>query len=949
MERNLSYDNKFMEYDQNTSMSYGVVSDDKLVHDNMVPFFKEKGGYGSNDFYNTAKSDRHRDLFTGNLIDDWKKKQEVGRFFPVFKDLSYIYGTPNRPEGVESRYFTSRYRNNEKLFDEERVTPGLNLGYNEIGTQGYVELYRAYPKTVDELRGLGNPKNTYEGRIIPGLKGVERPVQAAVISYRPDGFKITTEADLLPQAGINTGPAVRQNHIVKETQRGTTSTEYTGGAYNKADAIDKTGPESMRPQVREPFKQTFVLPVPLQKYAKEEMIFNPNIESYDISPTARATTSNNTFVGPATNPTGSNVRVESSDLAKPTLREQMPGDMHRYTNVTGNTMRGTAIPMDEAKQTLKEIVGQDPVNMGIPTHSTQQKIYYTDPSKPTIKETTVGLSQSTFVTPIDLAHRITNIQDVARTTNQEMLTQIPLQTFVTPVGQGQRAPTPTDTTRPTIRETTTDLPRQTFTTPVNQSQGPVPLQDMARTTRSELTTQIPQNNFITPVGQSQRAPNLTDIAKPTTKETTVTNPVQTFLTMVNQAQGQVPLSDVARPTLREELTPLNLNTFITPIGQAQRAPNFTDTARTTQRQTTIQTPQQTVITPIGQARGSVGLQDTARTTTRELISEQPLNTILTGDQRGFIASVQDIARATMKEFTSAQSQPTFVTAVGQAQRAPNLTDMAKPTLKEITVQNSPNTFVGSTYRSALRTNPTDTAKSTLKEITVQNAPNTHIGSTYRSALRTNLTDEAKHTLKEITSQSAPNTFVGSTYHSALRTNLTDIAKTTTKEQTIENVCLVAPTYQTMGSGYGYLATKSNAPITQKQLTVEDVYIPPVIGNLKFKDYKASYNGKISDLRESTQVYRPPTLSGTNKGPAGPSDIGMRTYSHGRDDTFNQTPWFNPKYAPNDNLTRLIPQSTIKPTHHALTQFIDPSILDQLKTNPFSQPAYFSTPISTTNY
>ena len=41
------------------------------------------------------------ELFTGNLKTTWNKKEEVRPFFTPVADLSYIYGTPVRPEGEE--------------------------------------------------------------------------------------------------------------------------------------------------------------------------------------------------------------------------------------------------------------------------------------------------------------------------------------------------------------------------------------------------------------------------------------------------------------------------------------------------------------------------------------------------------------------------------------------------------------------------------------------------------------------------------------------------------------------------------------------------------------------------------------------------------------------------------------------------------------------------------
>ena len=47
--------------------------------------------------------------------------------------------------------WTSKYKTGEKIHQEVRVTPGLNLGYNEVSKQGFHDTYQVLPKTVDEL------------------------------------------------------------------------------------------------------------------------------------------------------------------------------------------------------------------------------------------------------------------------------------------------------------------------------------------------------------------------------------------------------------------------------------------------------------------------------------------------------------------------------------------------------------------------------------------------------------------------------------------------------------------------------------------------------------------------------------------------------------------------------------------------------------------------------
>ena len=993
MERQLAFQGGWTQFNQSGSMSYGIVPDDQLIHDNQIPFFKEKSGYGSNDLHSSEQMDRNRNLFTGNLTVEWRKKQEIPRLFEPVKDLSFIYGTPVRPEGEESRLFTSRYRNNEKLFTEERVTPGLNLDYNEIGTAGYQDLVRVYPKTVDELRVATDPKISYEGRLIPGMKGVARPVQAAVVSHRPDGFKTTTEADLLPTTDVNTGPRSRENFIMKETDRSTTSTEYAGPAFNKSEAVDQIGPDNIRPKVKCSTRQNFVLPKPLQKYAKDETVYNPNLVSYNLQPNARSDTGQNDYVGPVNQTTGP--KLNYTDVAKPTLKESMPS--YVPTNVA-NTMRGTVIQMDLAKPTIRQTTDQ-PLNPNAPSLNTAQKVYYTDPAKQTTKETTqtqidptgvyqshniyanltdtpritmaetvvsiprnthvlaVGQSQrqpnytddarpttrsdtsqiptQTVVTPVGQAQGSVPLQDQTRTTMRENTTQIPLQTFATPVGQSQGAVGPQDQMRQTTRETTTNLPQNNFITPIGQSQGTVGPQDQMRQTTRETTTGLAQPTFVVPVGQAQRAPTYTDHTRTTIRQTTVQTPWNTNVTPVGQTQGSVPVQDQFKTTTRESTVQLAQSTFVTPIGQSQRAPNYTDPAKNTTKETTVVLSQPTFVVPVGQSVGSAHLQDFTRTTMREQTTQLSQNNFVTavGQSQGAVP-LQDQTRTTLREQTTQSPQNTFVTAVGQAQGSVPLQDQTRTTIREQTASLPQNNFVQAVGQARGAVPLQDSARSTIREQTTQLPQNNFIQAVGQAQGAVPLQDSARSTIREQTTQLPQNNFVTAVGQAQGAVGLQDPVRPTIKESTVNNEYISGPV-STYGSGYGYISTTIDVPNTNRQFTTQEVYVPPVSGITKPTEYSSAYNARVSDMREVTQVYRSPTLSGVKVGPNA-----NLTQTHLKIEN-NRAPIIKPMYAVNNNLDRQQSLHTAKSIDNIpLNLFVDPNILTQLKNNPFSIPAYY---------
>lgn len=720
MERKLSYQGGWSQYDNAGSMSYGIVPDDQLVHDNMVPFFKNKGGYGSNDLHNNHVMNYKNELFTGNLVSSWNKKQEVRPLFAPVADMSYVYGTPVRREEEDSRYIPSLYRQNEKLFDEVRVTPGLNLDYNEIGTQGNFDLYRALPKTVDELRIKTDQKITYEGRIIEGRKGSERPVQAPVISYRPDGFKVTTEADYLPKTDVNTGPRTRENFVMKETDRALQHVEYTGPGFAVTESAGKNVPESMREKYKYSDKQNFTLPKPLQRFAKDETMYNPNLGSYDLPYTARSQTGNTNYTGAALS--GHHTYANPTDVARHTLKEIESVKSYNRGPATPNVLYGTTPYMDAARQTIKETTAALSLNPNAPTLNTQQRVYHPDIARATIRETTAD-----HVEPINTTQygkTYSNLSDVARITLKEQIAEIPQTvTQIFAVDQAQGKAYLQDIARTTVKEGTVQIPYQTMVTPVDQQRPTTQNQDIARTTTREGTVQIPYETFVTGVDQQRPTPHHQDITRTTIKEGTVQIPYQTMVTPIDQQRPTSHYQDIARTTTREGTVQIPYETIVTGVNQQRPTTQYQDIARTTTREGTVQIPYETFVTGVDQQRPTAQYQDTARTTIREGTVQIPYETIVTGvNQQRPTTHHQDVARTTIKEGTVQIPYQTMVYGVDQTAPSAYYQDVAKTTTKESTVQipyNTNTTAVEQQQGQASGFNRTP-LRATVKETTIDN-------------------------------------------------------------------------------------------------------------------------------------------------------------------------------------------------------------------------------------
>jgi DnaJ-class molecular chaperone len=261
-ERALALHGGYSTFDQDGDMTYGITARENFTHNNMVPNFKSRTGMGWDPEQEQKLAQvrqRKMEHFTGSANDiAWRPKTERRPLFNPTAGLTNIYGTPVMTDYYESRYIPSYNRQKELPFQQIKVTPGLNLGYNELGQHGFGDSFRVLPKTVDELRPLSKPKITYGGVVIPGMKGQGRgPTATKVFKRRPLTYKEQGIEDMLPNMSYFRAPTIygQTDPLNLATiNRGAKSTPYYGHAklYN-----DQLVPESMKEQVRTTVKQQF--------------------------------------------------------------------------------------------------------------------------------------------------------------------------------------------------------------------------------------------------------------------------------------------------------------------------------------------------------------------------------------------------------------------------------------------------------------------------------------------------------------------------------------------------------------------------------------------------------------------------------------------------------------------------------------------------------------------
>jgi len=303
MERDLALQGEYSKFVENNDMTYGVVDDKDFVHNNMMPFFKSGfgKGYGPDSVFQKKLDDtkqRINELYTGSSKSvDYRPKTERRPLFNPQVGNTWIYGMPNFTDYFETRHMPGRERRNEQLTQPVRITPGLDIGYNEVSKMGYQETWRPLPKTVDELRTATNPKISYGSVVIPGLKGNKGQIVPNVTKRSPEKFVENDPRDLLKSLSYYRAPSIYGNYDAPITNRQMTSKAWYGAA-GAEPTLHKPGSmmEQASPSLRENFENTTIGPAAA---LEREKATTATANTYFLDPTNRQIHGKRTYVQPA--------------------------------------------------------------------------------------------------------------------------------------------------------------------------------------------------------------------------------------------------------------------------------------------------------------------------------------------------------------------------------------------------------------------------------------------------------------------------------------------------------------------------------------------------------------------------------------------------------------------------------------------------------------------------
>lgn len=378
-ENNGAYTDKYFNSRENKEMTDGVehpefqsltgekVGSDYFQHNNMVPFF------GSN--LRTVKTNANTnegimDSYTGSGSQIITKKEQSPLFKPD-ENVQWANGVPNQSDFFQSRVNPSMRMANVKPFEEERVAPGLGLGYTNDGADGFnsgmMQRESWMPKTADEMRVATNPKAGghsligHEGPAMSRIANVATTEQMGVMeknrperSFAFDERDINSKGDigrLFTTGGVEKGQTLHSIPIDRHVTRPETTTSYTGIAGADQDASYVPG--EYMPSHNQ---QLGTVPLGVANANSRNHATNSDygIKSKMAYPNNRTSNKQDGYFGMVSGGLGAAI-APLLDALRPSRKENVVGSLRPYQNA-GTTVPNSYIfnPADRPNATIRE-------------------------------------------------------------------------------------------------------------------------------------------------------------------------------------------------------------------------------------------------------------------------------------------------------------------------------------------------------------------------------------------------------------------------------------------------------------------------------------------------------------------------------------------------------------------------------------------------------------------
>jgi hypothetical protein len=356
-----------------TSLTGAKIDPTAFTHNNMEPY------YGAKVRGITAGANLHENVLdnkVGSGSQFFSKTEQAPLFRPQ-ENMHLPNGMQNQNDFYQSRVMPSMKIANVKPWEEVRVGPGLDKGYDAKGSLGYNSGMEAREKWmdrgVDELRVKTNPKLSYslDGHQGPAAHYVQNAPTAETLGrmekHLPDTFFINTPDRWFTTTGLEKGETQRAIEMDRESNRQTTTTEYFGTTAPADGGSAIYAPKNFEDTRRQTYDpKPIINPSATEKNTATESDFGRL--SYKLTHNNRTTVRPNEMGG--IHGALKAVVAPLLDVLKPSRKENVVGNARMFENArmpVPAAITATFNPADRAPTTIKEttvgLVGFDHLNV----------------------------------------------------------------------------------------------------------------------------------------------------------------------------------------------------------------------------------------------------------------------------------------------------------------------------------------------------------------------------------------------------------------------------------------------------------------------------------------------------------------------------------------------------------------------------------------------------------
>ena len=608
---NYNLDDQFRQVAEGGKQGVKQIYEKKPFHNNMVPFFGGTMKQSVDPLANETKLN----MYTGQWDYSRKQKQEIAPMFVPEKNVKNVYGDNallSKMDENLSRYVPSLMRTNEAPTEKVYVTPGLNLGYNEVASFGFQDPVRVLPKTTNEIRAKNKPKLTYDRPVISGKA-------------------ITQDGTLRPNQNKN------RPELVVYNEKG----EHTFGA--KAVVVA----EAARP--------TFLLGRALRSFstffmgAAKSTDANKARSNAGYRNDAKRSSYKQTYIAPANADVKRN-QLGITDDAKKTKRQTIEKNEHQGYFASAITALTTYFT-DPAKKTIKETTLSSTKPMNMKDSRKAGKVYDpTDKARTTVKETTENniYGGTLNMKTTRKVGTVYDPNDKAKTTVKETTEMNNHEGNLTANKKG-KVYDPMDKAKTTIKETT-ELNNHDGnlknTRKVGKAYDPT---DKAKTTIRETTEMNNHDGNLKNTRKVGKAYDPTDKAKTTIKETTEMNNHEGNLKTSRKVGKAYDPEDKAKTTIKETTEMNNHEGNLKTSRKVGKAYDPEDRAKTTIKETTEINNHEGNLKTSRKVGKAYDPEDKAKATIKETTETNNHEGNITANKKAKVYDPEDKPSATLKD------------------------------------------------------------------------------------------------------------------------------------------------------------------------------------------------------------------------------------------------------------------------------------------------------------